>query len=51
MAVTSRTFRAYVRPLEMLTSFRDLGRVILAVGDNWSVVVQNMAKSRGCGVG
>ena len=33
-AVTSRVFSAYGRPLYMVTSFRYLGRVILAANDD-----------------
>ena len=45
-AVTSRTFSAYGRPLEMVTSFRYLGRVILAADENWPALIRNMAKAR-----
>ena len=41
-AVTSRYFSAYGRPLEIVTSFRYLGRVISAADDNWMVVVWNL---------
>ena len=44
--VTSRAFSAYGRPLEMVTSFRYLGRVILAADDNWPAVIRIMAKAR-----
>ena len=45
-AVTSRTFSAYGRPLEMVTSFRYLGRVILTADDNWPAVIGIMAKAQ-----
>ena len=40
--VTSREFSAYGRPLEMVTSFRYLGRVILAAENDWPAVVRNL---------
>ena len=45
-AVTSRAFSAYGHPLEMVTSFRYLGRVILAADNYWLAAVQNLAKVR-----
>ena len=39
-------FSAYGRPLDMVTSFRYLGRVILEADGNWLAVVRNMEKSR-----
>ena len=44
--VTARDFSAYWRPLEMLTYFKDLGRVILATDDYWPAVVGNLARSK-----
>ena len=44
--VTSREFSAYGIPLEMVTSFRYLGRVILASNEDWMLVVWNLAKER-----
>ena len=41
--VTVRDFRVYGRPLEMATSFKYLGRVISATGDEWPEVVRNLA--------
>ena len=38
---TSRVFSAYGRPLEMVTSFRYLGRVISEVDNDWPAVVRN----------
>ena len=40
--VTVRAFSAYGRPLEMVTSFKYLGRVISATDDNWPAVVRNL---------
>ena len=44
--VTSWAFSAYGRPIQMVTSFRYLGRVISAADDNWPAVVWNLAKAR-----
>ena len=44
--VTSRVFIAYGPPLEMVTSLRYLGRVILEVDNDWPAVVRNLAKAR-----
>ena len=44
--VTARAFRAYGTPLEMVTSFRYLGRVMSEADDDWTEVVQNLAKAR-----
>ena len=41
-AVTSRTFIADGRPLEMVTYFIYLGRVISTVDDYWLAVVHNL---------
>ena len=45
-AVTLREFCAYGCPLEMVTSFIYLGRVMSAVDDYWLAVVRNLAKAR-----
>ena len=45
-AATSRALSAYGPPLEMMTSFIYLGRVILAADDDWPAVIRNMAKAR-----
>ena len=45
-AVTSRTFIADGHPLEMVTYFIYLGRVISAADDDWLAVVRNLAKVR-----
>ena len=41
-AVTSRTFGAYGSPLDMVISFKYLGRVISAADDDWTAVVQKL---------
>ena len=41
--VTARDFSAYGLPLEMVTSFKYLRRVISATENNWPVVVRNLA--------
>ena len=41
--VTVRNFSAYGRPLGMVTSFKYLGRVILATDDDWMAVLRNLA--------
>ena len=46
MEVTYRAFSAYERPLEMVTSFKYLGRVISAIDDNWPVVVKILSRAR-----
>ena len=45
-AVTSRDFSAYGHPLEMVTSFKYLGRVISAKYNDWSELFRNMVKAR-----
>ena len=45
-AVTSRDFSYYGQPLDMVTSFRYLGRVISAADDDWTVVFQNLVRAR-----
>ena len=45
-AVTSRVFRAYGLPLEMVTSFRYLGQLISAADDDWKEVVSNLSRAR-----
>ena len=44
--VTSRASGAYGRPLDIVTSFIYLGRVILAADDNWPAVILNLVKVR-----
>ena len=43
-AVTSRVFSAYGPPIDIVTSFEYLGRVILAVQDDWLAVIQKTGK-------
>ena len=45
-AVTSRSFIAYGRPQEMVTSFLYLGQVILAAENNWPAVIRNVSRAR-----
>ena len=44
--VKSRVFSAYGRPLEVVTSSRYLGRVILAADDDWPAVIWNLIKAQ-----
>ena len=46
MEVTARAFNAYGRPLEMVTSFKYLGRVILATDDGFLAVVRNLDQAK-----
>ena len=39
-------FSAYGRPLDMVTSFRYLGRLISAAEDHWTEVVSNLSQTR-----
>ena len=41
--VTARAFSSYGSPLEMLTSFNYLGRVISEADNDWTVVVSNLS--------
>ena len=41
-----RAFQAYGRPLEMVNSFKYLGRVLTEVDDDWTAVVRNLKKAR-----
>ena len=43
--VTVRAFSAYGRPLEMVTSFRYLGRVILEADNDCTEVARNLVKA------
>ena len=45
-AVTYREFSAYGLPLEMVTSFQYLRRLILLADENWPAVVWNFARAR-----
>ena len=44
--MTSREFRTYGRPLEMVLSLKYLGRVLLAADYDWTVVFQTPARAR-----
>ena len=44
--VTSRAFSAYGIPLETVTSFRCLGRVISAAENNYTEIVSNLSRAR-----
>ena len=44
--VTARDFRAYVLPLEMVNSFRYLGRVILTEDNDWPAVLKKLYQAR-----
>ena len=41
-----RTFQAYGRPLDTVTSFKYLGRVLTTADDNCTEVVRNMKKAQ-----
>ena len=44
--VTSRVFSAYGRPLDMVISFRYLGRMISAADGDWPAVIRNLEKAQ-----
>ena len=44
--ILGRSFRAYGKPLDTVTSFKYLGRVITAGDDNWPVVTSNLIKAQ-----
>ena len=44
--ISSRAFSAYGHPLDMVTSFWYLGRVISAADDDWPAVVSNLSQER-----
>ena len=44
--LTSRYFSAYGIPLEMMTSFRYLGRVILTADEEFPVMTKNLSRER-----
>ena len=44
--VASRAFSAYRHPLDIVTSFRYLGRVISAADNNWTAGVRNLSWAR-----
>ena len=43
---TSRAFSAYRSTLKMVPSFKYLGGVLLAVDDDWLVVMRNLTKAQ-----
>ena len=42
---TERAFKAYGKPLETVSTFKYLGRVITAGDDDWPLVVSNLVKA------
>ena len=42
---SERAFKAYGEPLENVTTFRYLGRLLEAGDDDWLVVVGNLGKA------
>ena len=44
--ISKRAFEAYMEPLENVTTFRYLGRVLTAGDDDWIAVVGNLGKAR-----
>ena len=43
---TERAFEAYGKPLETVSKFKYLGRVMTARDDNWTAVAGNLVKAR-----
>ena len=43
---TVTTIQAYERPLETVSSFKYLGRLLIATNDDWPAVIPNIWKSR-----
>ena len=43
---TERAFEAYGKPLETVSTFKYLGRVMMAGNDDWPAVAGNLVKSR-----
>ena len=41
-----RSFQGYGRPLDMVTLFKYLGRVLTAADDNWTALVGDLWKAR-----
>ena len=46
MEITVRSFIAYGRPLEMVTSFKYLAQVISATDNDWTEVVRNLDRAK-----
>ena len=44
--ITTRALQAYSRTLNLVTSFKCLGRIMITSGDNWTTVVGNLRKAR-----
>ena len=44
--MTTMDFSAYGRPLEIVNSFKYLGRMILVTDEKWPTVVSNMAREK-----
>ena len=42
-----RAFHAYRKPMEAVSEFRYLGRLLTAMDDNWPAVAGNIKKARG----
>ena len=43
---TERTFEAYGKPLENVSAFKYLGKVMTVGDDNWPAVAGNLLKAR-----
>ena len=43
---TSRAFSSYGHTLDMVTSFKYMGRVLLAADDDYPAVIRNLVKAR-----
>ena len=41
-----QAFRAHGQPMEAVTEFRYLGRILMATDDNWPAVAGNIKKAR-----
>ena len=44
--ITERAFKAYGKPLEIVSTFKYLGRVMTAGDDSWPAVAGNLVKAR-----
>ena len=44
--ITERAFEAYDAPLENMTAFKYMGRVMTAGDDDWPAVVGNLQRAR-----
>ena len=43
---SERAFKAYGVPIESVTEFKDLGKILTATDDDWPAVVENLGKAR-----